>query len=211
VAARLFAENGGNPTSLESIAAAAGVTRTALYYYFPTKADLVRSVLMRTMHWDWWTTVIEAGSGADQFSERLHLLLSECVNRSLDSNGDVYFALLDAARGDSEIRAGLRSYVSAMRSGVRDLVRDCRDRGHLPADTDVDAVSEGVVGLVWCVASGLAHSRNKTAVAQVRNAIDLVCGEPTLLMATSRKRHRASVRGRKGTRPTPDAATEENL
>jgi AcrR family transcriptional regulator len=176
VASKVFSANGGNPTSFESVAAAAGVTRTALYYYFPTKADLVRAVLTRTVDWNWWELAIEAGRGRTDFSERLRLLLFECLARSVQSPGDVYYALLEASRADPEVRAGLRSYTSELHRAIHALVVDCKAQGSLPENTDISAVTDGVVGLIWCVASGLAHTTSKTVISQVKNAIEVVSG-----------------------------------
>jgi AcrR family transcriptional regulator len=175
VASKLFSANGGNPTSFESVAAAAGVTRTALYYYFPTKADLVRAVLTRTVYWNWWTVAIEAGRGLPNFSERLRLLLFECFARSVESRGDVYYSLVSASRDDSEIRAGLRSYASEMHQAIHDLVVECKEQGILPEKTGVEEVTDGVVGLVWCISSGLTHTTSKTIIGQVKSAIEVVC------------------------------------
>lgn len=45
VAARIFNEKGYHATSLEEIAEAIGVTKTALYYYFRSKEDLLYACL----------------------------------------------------------------------------------------------------------------------------------------------------------------------
>ncbi|MEV0730925.1 TetR family transcriptional regulator [Polymorphospora sp. NPDC050346] len=44
VALRLFVTKGFSATSLKDIADALGVTKAALYYHFPAKADLARSI-----------------------------------------------------------------------------------------------------------------------------------------------------------------------
>src|ERR1700730_15361887 len=76
VAARqLFAEQDPEAVSMESIAQAARVTRTAIYHYFPTRADLVRAVLIERMDWQWWKPAVEQGREYRSFPERLHLLL----------------------------------------------------------------------------------------------------------------------------------------
>jgi AcrR family transcriptional regulator len=41
IARRLFLEHGYNATSMESIARAAGISRTSLFTYFPSKGDLI--------------------------------------------------------------------------------------------------------------------------------------------------------------------------
>ncbi len=49
-AARLFMEHGFAPVTLEMVADGAGVTKAAIYYYFPTKADVFVSAMERLLH-----------------------------------------------------------------------------------------------------------------------------------------------------------------
>lgn len=44
-AAKLFSENGYKSTSMREIAEAVGVTKAALYYHYPNKEDIFRSVV----------------------------------------------------------------------------------------------------------------------------------------------------------------------
>ncbi|MER7010085.1 helix-turn-helix domain-containing protein [Saccharopolyspora sp. NPDC000359] len=45
VAAELFARQGFEKTSLREVAEQLGITKAALYYHFPSKADLVRGIV----------------------------------------------------------------------------------------------------------------------------------------------------------------------
>ncbi|MFI0468221.1 TetR/AcrR family transcriptional regulator [Saccharopolyspora sp. 5N102] len=45
VAAELFARQGFEKTSLREVAERLGITKAALYYHFPSKADLVRGIV----------------------------------------------------------------------------------------------------------------------------------------------------------------------
>lgn len=49
-AARLFREKGYDSTSLKDLAVAVGVSPSAMYWYFPSKNDLLYSVIERTLH-----------------------------------------------------------------------------------------------------------------------------------------------------------------
>jgi AcrR family transcriptional regulator len=49
-AARLFREKGYDSTSLKDLAIAVGVSPSAMYWYFPSKNDLLYSVIKRTLH-----------------------------------------------------------------------------------------------------------------------------------------------------------------
>jgi AcrR family transcriptional regulator len=157
-AIQLFVENGGEPTSLEMVAAAAGVTRTAVYYYFPSKSDLLQEVLRR-LDWDWWLSAIKQSEEDRFLSGRLRILLRTLLTQSSENEESVYFALVKASRDDSDVRRGC--------DDVREL--DARE---------LDDLVDGVLGLVWCMASGIANTKNRSVINQMMKAIDLVCPEP---------------------------------
>jgi AcrR family transcriptional regulator len=176
-ATKLFVENDAKRTSLESVAAAAGVTRTAVYYYFPSKADLVQEVIKR-LDWDWWLNAIERSKLEPSLSGRLRILLRTLVTEASEHNGTIYFALVDAAREDDEVRAGLRSQLQMVRASIRDMVNGCEDIRPLPKGRRLNDVVDGVLGMVWCMSSGVANTRNQSVLAQVTKAIDLICSTP---------------------------------
>jgi AcrR family transcriptional regulator len=188
IAAKLFAEYSGTPTSMDSIALAAGVTRTALYHYFPTKQDLVRAALMRSVDWQWWRAAIEDGHTLNTFAGRIHRLLAECVQQSLETDGDVYFALVSASREDEEIRGALRSYQEDMRESVHNLIVCSVSEGLLPSTTDCDALASAVLGLIWCIASGLVHTNSKRVLRDIELATQLAAGQIESFQQAGRRR-----------------------
>jgi AcrR family transcriptional regulator len=179
VATRLFIENKGELTSFESIANAAGMTRTALYYYFPSKADLARAVVMPVMDWNWWRIALEAPFEAESFQKRLFLLLSTALERSIQSEMPTsgYFSLLEASRSDDEIRAALSQHVGDMRQSVTEIVKGGVARGDLRPATDINSAIEAVMGLIWCIASGAANSTSARVNSQIAGAIRFISGE----------------------------------
>ena len=48
-AARLFARDGYDGTSLGEIAASVGVTKAAIYHYFPNKKEIYEAIIVRTL------------------------------------------------------------------------------------------------------------------------------------------------------------------
>lgn len=48
-AARLFARNGYDGTSLGEIASSVGVTKAAIYHYFPNKKEIYEAIIVRTL------------------------------------------------------------------------------------------------------------------------------------------------------------------
>jgi AcrR family transcriptional regulator len=90
LALQLFAEQGYEQTSLREIAERLGVTKAALYYYFRSKEDIVRSLVE-----DYMSALDELIAwGKDQ--PRSAKTRAEIVRRYLDivSNGTAVFRLL---------------------------------------------------------------------------------------------------------------------
>lgn len=173
-AVRLYVNSGGTSSSLESVANSAGVTRTAVYYYFPSKSDLVREVITR-LDWDWWSTVVGEAKGRPSFRSGLRVLLTRLVTQSAERNGSIYFALVDAARDDSEVREGLRSQLWAVRASIREMVIAYDDLAEVTGGRDIEDVVDAVLGLVWCLSAGVSTTSNRAVAKQVASAIDLIC------------------------------------
>ena len=75
-AERVFFENGVASTTLNDIAAAAGMTRGAIYWHFKDKADLLRAMFVRAMlPMEAMLKELEQASGDDP----LHALRTMCV------------------------------------------------------------------------------------------------------------------------------------
>ncbi|MDA3643377.1 TetR/AcrR family transcriptional regulator [Saccharopolyspora indica] len=63
VAAELFAQQGVEKTSLREVAEQLGITKAALYYHFPSKADLVRGIVQPLL--DDVETLLAESEGSD--------------------------------------------------------------------------------------------------------------------------------------------------
>jgi len=177
-ARRLIAANGGASVAFEAIAAAAGVSRTALYYYFPSKADLANAVLMSSIDWQWWRRAIEDVPDTDSFFEKLRHVLHAGIKGTVEAReqGAIsYFNLVGASETDEELRDILRIYVTDMRESLLALVEDGIRQGSLPAATDKAGVVESIMGLMWSLASGMANSPNPKVTEQIMKAVDFVC------------------------------------
>jgi AcrR family transcriptional regulator len=177
-AKRLIAANGGASVALEAIAAEAGVSRTALYYYFPSKVDLASAVLMSSIDWQWWRHAVNGAQEADSFSEKLRHVLHTGIAGTVEAreHGAVsYFNLVAASENDEGLLDVLRIYVTDMRETLLGLVGDGVREGSLSADTDKAAVVDAIMGLMWSFASGMANSPNAKVSAQIMRAVDFAC------------------------------------
>jgi AcrR family transcriptional regulator len=197
-AKRLIGENAGASVAFEAIAAEAGVSRTALYYYFPSKADLARAVLMSSLDWQdwqWWRHAVEGAPETYSFAEKLRHVFHAGIAGTVEAREHravSYFNLVATSESNQELRQVLRFYVAEMRETLLELVDDGVREGSLPAGTDRVAVVDAIMGLMWSFASGMAKSPNATVSAQIMQAVDFVCtntirqlteGEPSVRAA----------------------------
>jgi AcrR family transcriptional regulator len=175
-AEKLFLDLGYHGTSLDAIAAASGLTRTALYYYFPSKVQVARAVLIETgpeQDWRWWSAITIQG---DTLAERLRYILTVGAQRAMKGphRSAVYFALIDASETDQELHDIFNWYVADIKTVVTDLVNSAIASGELPPNTKPKKIIEGVLGLIWCIAAGVANAPNARVESQIRAGIDLV-------------------------------------
>jgi AcrR family transcriptional regulator len=115
VALQLFAEQGYEKTSLREIAERLGVTKAALYYYYPSKEDIVRSLVEDYM--GQMDQLIDWAKGQPPTSSTK----AELVRRYLDNvaNGAEVFRMLQ------QNQAAVSSLASAKERG--ELFRERMD------------------------------------------------------------------------------------
>ena len=143
VARRAFADQGFAATSLDALAAEAGMTRGALHYHFDNKAGLFEAVLRQI------DAEIDAALDAEWHAEPDHWrAFRNCYARYLDE-------LLDPSRRrilfqDAPAVLGPRAYEILMDEGLGDLIADLRaliDEG-LVAPVDPEALAQLLNGAI---------------------------------------------------------------
>jgi AcrR family transcriptional regulator len=181
VATRRFLLTGYDGTSMQAIAEDAGLTRTALYNYFRSRADLVRAVLFehaaesarQGFGHRWWAELPSAGlSGRERVRALLRASLED-AQRSLEM-GDFYMNLVRESPGDPHLRTVLRDYVHGLTGAVRGILEQSVAGGELPAGTDLDRLQESVLGMAWALSSGITTAPSDRVRSQVLLAVDLV-------------------------------------
>ena len=195
-AERIFREHGVSRTSLAEIAAAAGVTRGAVYWHFRDKVDLFDAMCARA------TSPLKAmleRAPDDARADALATLRALCVRAlthlATEPRAQAFFEIIfhkselvgemaDACRHDQE-STGARKRIEAV------LKRAVAQR-QLPADTDVGlaahVVHAAVVGLMheW-----IANPRAYDLAHAASDAIDLMIAG---LRAKPPRRRRATRR-----------------
>ncbi len=149
VALRLFADRGYAGTSVQEIVDGARVTKPALYYYFPSKADLYQALLDRA-HDERFRLMQEAAARGRDLPGKLEEILNahfEFLKSHRELVGLVY-ATAFAARGEMprEIR-----YLGKCRRNfdlVRDLVRNGQRAGRLTRRLNAELLARGIFGMM---------------------------------------------------------------
>ncbi len=150
---RAFAEQGFAATSLDALAADAGMTRGALHHHFGNKTGLFEAVLKRIDAEIWAAIDIAWAAEPDPF--RAFCL---CFNAYLDA------ALLPARRRilfqDAPAVLGARAHDIIMETGIGPMVEDLRgliDSGHV-APVDPEALGHLLNGAVMNLAFWAAEA-----------------------------------------------------
>jgi AcrR family transcriptional regulator len=174
----LLAERGFAATTIEGIAARAGVAKQTIYRWWPSKVDILLDVLGDDMQAH--LTVPDLG---DLERELVQAVNGWAVFLAESDPGAVLRALTGQAQHDPELAARLRTeQLSRQRERDRAPLERAVARGELPAGLDLDVAVAELVGPV--------HYRV------------LVTGEPVgpevaaELVATFLRAHRVEVAGR---------------
>lgn len=176
-ARQLFSEVGYEKTSLTEIAERAGLTRPAINYYFRSKESLYTALLDSTRDSVVGPGIKEAAA-AKAMSSRLAAFLQAAVQ--VDSRDRSYArfiaaSLLDAFR-HPELRDRAQSQLDDVREFVERSLRAAIEEGEIRADTDVAAVTEMLVGMMWGMGlyAGFVgtHDQLEAVVAQFERLLE---------------------------------------
>lgn len=151
VARGIFAEFGYEKASFESISRAADISRTALYKYYPSKAELYRDVYTSLFETVFGRLLEEALSRAPSLSGRLRYLFESVasLHREDPTYGSfIATSLVDALRHPEF--AGLAEAEKDRSSAFfRTVLADAASSGDLPASTDPDDLANVLFSLLW--------------------------------------------------------------
>lgn len=143
--ADLLSESGTDAVTVEAIAERAGVSKTTVYKWWPTRAHvMLESLFSRTRH---TTDVLDGQSLADTLTTQLQALIA--VFRGTDV-GRLFAGIVAAAQSDPEIRAALHDqWLQPRREVGQALLRQAVDSGELDPDTDVAAAVDQLFAPVY--------------------------------------------------------------
>jgi AcrR family transcriptional regulator len=139
-----LAEHGYDETTIESIAARAGVHKTTVYRRWGSKSELIRQALGATAQ-----SMIEVPDTGDIAADLR--LLSRSVQAALGSprGAGVTRGLLAGAAGEPEIRAMMTRFWDARLAAIAVIVDRAVTRGQLPDGTEPGAVMHAMAAPLY--------------------------------------------------------------
>ena len=181
IALTLMSQRGVDGTSMRDLASAAGLNVASLYHYFPSKRDLLESVLIEQGFLPIRPVRTDV-DGADPESEALTLaqLLAEIMTSMFEVEDFVRLMVGEAMRGEATARAVGRDLFASFETSIEDWVKQNRP--------DLDAQGPG--------AAAVARLLSATVVGIfIQHAADVLGDEGDDLAALSlgRAREAASI------------------
>ena len=151
IALTLMSQRGVDGTSMRDLASAAGLNVASLYHYFPSKRDLLESVLIEQGFLPIRPVRTDV-DGADPDSEALTLaqLLAEIMTSRFEVEDFVRLMVGEAMRGEATARAVGRDLFASFETSIEDWVKQNRpdlDREGPGAAAVARLLSAMVVGI----------------------------------------------------------------
>jgi AcrR family transcriptional regulator len=145
VAAAVFTERGYDGTSMEQLAAAAGITKSSFYHHVDGKEDLLRLSLDRAL--DGLFAVLETeGARTGRAIDRLEHVLRGSVHVLVEWLPHV--TLLLRVRGNTEVQRRALERRREFDAAVTELVREAELEGDLRAGPDRAVAARLLFGMI---------------------------------------------------------------
>lgn len=145
VAVQVFIEHGYDATSVASLAARLGLSKSALYHHYESKEALLEVALDEALG-SLEGVLREPGAQAASAGARLEFVLRGAVQVLVDRLP--YVTLLLRVRGNSESERVALERRRAFDRAVTELVRDAQREGTVRADIDASVATRLLFGMV---------------------------------------------------------------
>ncbi|MEU8530142.1 TetR/AcrR family transcriptional regulator [Streptomyces sp. NPDC048629] len=159
-ALQLFAEKGFEGTSVQDVVRAAGVTKGAMYHYFPSKDDLLHEIYLRVLRMQ--TEHLDAVVATDlPVAERVHAAVVDVVVTSIENieSTTIFFRSLHqlAEENQRQVRRERRRYHETFRALIVEGQQEGVFREDVSAELAVDYCFGSVHHLpMWWRPEGVA-------------------------------------------------------
>jgi len=147
-ALQLFARNGFQGTSMRALARAVGLSLASLYYYFPSKAAILRA-LYEERGFEEALRELEALPGRLPLERQLEanaLASAQLWHRNHDL---LRLVMMEVLRGDRAALQVHQALVERWRRGIGELLSRYRERGEIGPQVDVEAAAQRWVHLLF--------------------------------------------------------------
>ena len=141
--------------SVADLTEAAGITRSAFYFYFESKAAAVTTLLV-VVNTEALKSTDMIINGPDAFRPRVTAALDLLVTRVLE-NEHIYRALLTARTQHQPTREMWDAGRKTMATSIAGFIRAERQAGRAPEGTDAFALAEGLIHINETVLERLAY------------------------------------------------------
>lgn len=148
-AVAIFSEHGYNGTSMREIAEALHITKAALYYHFPGKAEIFSACLSHSL--DHIVADLEKLAADDlSFWEKLQRMIGEMYHfSSIHPHIFRLFTMIVSQSFDLEIsKKILHNYFNRMQIAFRKMVKKGVEDGELRSDIPVELQSAAITGML---------------------------------------------------------------
>ncbi|MGZ4864149.1 MAG: TetR/AcrR family transcriptional regulator [Halobacteriota archaeon] len=173
-----FSEKGYDQTTMEDVAHKIGVSKGALYLYFPSKEELFRAITEQAQN-----QLREVLS--DSFKEGGLLkgasdFLDTAMSPQYRPNLYLTFEFLTQASRNDELRNMLKEDHDNDLSVVRAFLEGQRAQGIIRSDIDIRSLSFGIIGLYYGLRAGLMIGDDASDIkrAWVNTIKAMICPVP---------------------------------
>jgi TetR/AcrR family transcriptional regulator, transcriptional repressor for nem operon len=175
-AAELMFRHGVAGTSNEDVLAAAHVSNSQLYHYFPDKNALVHAVIEHQADGviDGQRPLLDQLDSLAAFRQWRDMLVDLQRQRHCEGGCPLGSLSSELAETDEPARTALAASFDRWEAPIREGLRRMRDRGELHDDTDVDRLA---LGILAALQGGLLLTQAKRDVGPLEAALDLAIGQ----------------------------------
>jgi AcrR family transcriptional regulator len=203
-AARLMAARGMEDVTVEAIAAAAEISRTTFFNYFPSKGAVIAAFVDKSDR-DFTVTIEQERRTAAPTAEQLERLFVQTSARLQSAAAFHKMILGEAERGYSAMRQGGQRF-SRMIKVLRELLADGVARGEVRTDYPLDLIAEIVGGTYVALLHNWRINKNYPLEARMKASAHFLADAIAPLQA-----RKIAMRGRAETRRSAAASEDAEV
>ncbi len=174
-AARLFARDGYDGTSLSELATSVGVTKAAIYHYFPNKKEIYEAIIVRTLE-GLRRHVSQAAAGAPGPEEALARFMTAHAD-FFEEHYDGFLTMLVGYGGMENVVmiAEAQKLRDEHEQALRHIIADGIAKGAFRA-VDIDVTSRAVLSMLNWMVRWFKPGKGRRAASFACDYYDLMFG-----------------------------------